>query len=231
MEHLIIRREADPKEVMKQLELTIIRQRNPWQILQLACLWSICEDGLNPKHFRNFRDRFLHACGYEYLPILHGLQLNGLLTEKTNSGLNPVRDIIPSSGKHTFSQIVKNMNLTVDADVPFDAKTATKPSYVFSDAYLPLIVQILSLNISEGWNKTKLQKSLGPDIPISSTPNPPKLDSRIKKAVLVCFIGGVSFAEIAALRQFAQNHNFRLVILTTNVLNREEFLKSFSETI
>lgn len=231
-EHSIIKKQINGNEIMKFLEFSIIRQTNPWQILQLICLWSICDDGISTKHFHHFRNLFLHSCGYEYLPILYSLQLNGLLIEKNVPiNLNPIVGPFRGTGKTSFSQIVKNMNLTTDSDESFDAKTSTKPSYVFSDAYIPLMVQLLTMTMTDGWNQTKLSKLLGPDIPVNSTPNITKLDNRIKKAILIVFIGGITFSEIASIRQFSQNNNFRIIILTSHILNREEFLKSFSETI
>uniref|UniRef100_A0AC34QA90 Uncharacterized protein n=1 Tax=Panagrolaimus sp. JU765 TaxID=591449 RepID=A0AC34QA90_9BILA len=144
--------------------------------------------------------------------------------------LNPIVGF-RGTGKTSFTQIIKNLNLAAESDEVFDAKTSIKPNYVFSGAYVPLMVQLLATTMTDGWNQAKLSKLLGPDIPVNSTPNPTKLDNRIKKAILVVFIGGITYAEIASIRQFSHNNNFRIIILTSHVINREEFLKSFSETI
>lgn len=251
LEHAIVRRDADPNAVMEHLELAICRQQNPWAVLQLVCLWSICEgshhhslslnieiilDGLLSKHFHAFRTLFLHACGYDYLPVFHYLQLNGLLIERSiPASMNPVGGSFKINSKEprkaSFPQIAKSLRLISPSDTPFDAKTASNPSYVFSDAFTPVACQIISQTVSDGWSTPRLQKVFGSEIPITSTPNPAKPDNRIKKALLIAFIGGVTFAEIAALRQFAQNSNFRLIVVTSHILNREEFLKSFVENI
>uniref|UniRef100_A0A7E4W9Z3 Vacuolar protein sorting-associated protein 33B n=1 Tax=Panagrellus redivivus TaxID=6233 RepID=A0A7E4W9Z3_PANRE len=238
LEHAIVRRNADPTAVMEYLEICLCKQQNPWTVLQLACLWSICDDGLASKHFHAFRTKFLHACGYEYLPVLHYLQLNGLLTERSVPAASGVAKVtalkeavnVASIRKGSFAAISKALTLCPESDKPFDAKSSTAPSYAFSETYTPLIVQMVAQTVSDGWSTTKFQKALGPDIPLSCHPAAPaKPDNRLRKAILVAFIGGVTFAEIAALRQFAQNTNFRIMIVTSHVIQREEFLKSQGE--
>uniref|UniRef100_A0A914YA03 Vacuolar protein sorting-associated protein 33B n=1 Tax=Panagrolaimus superbus TaxID=310955 RepID=A0A914YA03_9BILA len=241
IEHAIVRREADANIVMEHLELAICKQQNPWAVLQLACLWSICEDGLLSKHFHAFRNLFLHACGYDYLTVFYYLQSNGLLIEKSTpsakTSIGGASFKINSnfkelSRKTSFSHLTKSLRLTPASDIPFDPKSINpNPSYVFSDAYTPIACQIVSQTVADGWSTSKLQKVFGPEIPITSSLNPVKPDNRIKKALLVSFIGGVTFAEVAALRQFAQNSNFRIIVVASHVLNREEFLKSFIEIV
>lgn len=103
-------------------------------------------------------------------------------------------------------------------------------SYVFSDAYIPLICRIVENTITEGWNEVKLKRIFGDSIPIFSTnPTASKPDNRIRKAIVICFIGGVTYAEIAALRLFAQNNDFRIIIVTTNIIQRSNFMQNLSE--
>lgn len=105
-----------------------------------------------------------------------------------------------------------------------------KISYVFSDAYVPLICRIVENTAAEGWNELKLKRIFGDSIPIFCTnSSAPKPDNRIRKAIIVCFIGGVTFAEIAALRLFAQNSDFRIIIVTTHIIQRSNFMQNLSE--
>lgn len=104
--------------------------------------------------------------------------------------------------------------------------------YMFSDAYIPMIARLVDLIVSEGWDEAKLKKIFGDGAPLYCTnPRASKPDNRIRKAILVGFVGGCTYAEISALRCFAQNSDFRLIILTTNILHREEYLKSLAEVI
>lgn len=102
--------------------------------------------------------------------------------------------------------------------------------YVFSDAYVPLICRIVENTTTEGWNEIKLKRIFGDLIPVFCTnPSAAKPDNRIRKAIIVCFIGGVTFAEIAALRLFAQNSDFRIIIITTHIIQRTNFMQNIAE--
>jgi len=50
----------------------------------------------------------------------------------------------------------------------------------------------------------------------------------VPRVVLVCFVGGCTFAEIAALRFLAaqEDNNVEFLIATTKVVNKHSFLDS-----
>lgn len=48
-----------------------------------------------------------------------------------------------------------------------------------------------------------------------------------QRTVLVVFIGGVTFAEVAALRFLGRQRNVRFVVLTTKVITGDSLLQSF----
>ncbi|KAI6191223.1 hypothetical protein M3Y97_00204800 [Aphelenchoides bicaudatus] len=234
VEHAIVRNEADPAQIMDFLESLICRQHNVWQILQLVCLWSLTYNGIPSKHYQTFRTLFLHAYGYEHIISLYSLQLHGYLVEQNSSLLNtsinalpnqsPKKRSIISSG---FNQLSKTLNLCPKAN-----EKRSDGSYVFSDAYLPVIVSLLDQLVTEGWQPSLIQKAFGAETPhFCSNPAVSKPDKRIRKAILVCFLGGVTHAEIASIHRFAHDNNFRIIILTTHIINREAFIRSFTEII
>ncbi|KAI1724180.1 sec1 family domain-containing protein [Ditylenchus destructor] len=161
------------------------------------------------------------------------------------------RSLISSSGtsacQNSFSSIAAALNLcprSPQEEGPNSTKSqskanlpSTEPSlsgpkqglgYIFSDAYVPLISRLLELCVTEGWNDVKFKKVLGEGNVFCTNPSAPKPDNRIHKAILVCFVGGVTFAEIASLRAFAQNRSFRVIIITSNIIHRENFLQSLA---
>lgn len=235
LEHAVVRNEVDNAQVMDFLESLICRQHNQWQILQLACLWSLVNKGITSKHFQQFKTLFLHAFGYEHIISLYNLQSLGLLTEQNTSLLNnlsqnplptqsPQRHFCPSN----FTQLSKTLNLSPKAG----NEKLTGSGYVFSDAYIPVACRLLELLVSDGWQPNLILKAFGAETPhFCSDPTVPKPDKRIRKAILVCFLGGVTYAEIASIRRFAQDNNFRIIILTTHIINRESFIKSLTEII
>lgn len=63
MEHGIVQGTADAEELTSFFETWICRQQNPWQVLQLASLWSVCENGIPTTEFQHLRSCFLRAFG------------------------------------------------------------------------------------------------------------------------------------------------------------------------
>ena len=49
-----------------------------------------------------------------------------------------------------------------------------------------------------------------------------------EQIVLVFFIGGVTYSEIAALRFWGVRNRVRFIFATTSIINGEKLLKSFS---
>lgn len=222
LEHAIVRNEVDASQVMEFMESLICRQHDQWQILQLACLWSLTSNGIITKHYQQFRRLFLHAYGYEHLISLYNLQLLGLLFEQNNPPI--LKSLRPSN----FNQLSKSLNLCPKAG----GEKLSGSGYVFSDAYIPVACRLLELLASEGWQPALIQKAFGAEIPyFCSDPTVSKPDKRIRKALLVCFLGGVTYAEVAAIRRFSQNNDFRIIILTTHIINRETFIKNLTEII
>ena len=48
-----------------------------------------------------------------------------------------------------------------------------------------------------------------------------------ERTVLVAFIGGVTFAEISALRFIGRQHGINVVVITTKLINGTTLLESF----
>ncbi|KAL3120936.1 hypothetical protein niasHT_005012 [Heterodera trifolii] len=80
----------------------------------------------------------------------------------------------------------------------------------------------------KGWDEAHLKRLFGEKCVHCTNPDARPPDNRIRRAILVCFVGGVTHAEIAYLRRFAQDFDFRLIVLTTHIINREQFLQSFT---
>ena len=58
-----------------------------------------------------------------------------------------------------------------------------------------------------------------------------KIPPSASKVVLVYFIGGVTYSEVAALRFLAKQKGYNLLIATTAVTNGTRMISSFVETV
>uniref|UniRef100_A0A915CTY4 Vacuolar protein sorting-associated protein 33B n=1 Tax=Ditylenchus dipsaci TaxID=166011 RepID=A0A915CTY4_9BILA len=211
LEQALVQGKFDAAEASKFIENCIRRRLNQWNVLQLACLWS---------------GMFLRTYGYDQLPLFCHLKLRGLLVERQNtpsSALTALRE-----GRRRQSLAAANPALpkkkTMDI---WRTNRKANLGYVFSDAYVPLVCRIVEQTVSEGQD-LKLKKILGEQNVFCTNPTAAKPDNRIRKAILVCCVGGVTYAEVACLRAFAQNNDFRIIIVTTSIIHRESYLQNLA---
>ncbi|KAL7074185.1 hypothetical protein ACQ4LE_006887 [Meloidogyne hapla] len=164
--------------------------------------------------------------------------MKGQLSDNLNSIINGL-NLIPSENdeqqqqKRKINKLIKENNLEDFSDNKSTTSTTQNNNnlslgYVFSNTFIPLISSIIDRIVTMGWNENYLKKVIGENSVFCTNPNAKAPDNRIRRALLVCFVGGVTFAEIASLRCFAQNQDFRLIILTTHIINRERLFKSYA---
>lgn len=134
----------------------------------------------------------------------------------------------------------QTLHLTVDDSVEVNPKDI---SYVHS-FYAPLTARLVEHSLKPlGWQtlKSQINNLPGPtfeDFQVQligiggrhaggATPSETSL-LHARRVVLVVFVGGCTFAEIAALRFLAaqEDNNVEFVIATTKVINKHSFLDS-----
>ncbi|VDL80340.1 unnamed protein product [Nippostrongylus brasiliensis] len=236
-EHELVAGTANISDVISYLEDCMLRELSSWQVLSLACLASLSQNGLVTKHFQSFRDHFLRTYGYEYLPILHSLSTKRLLIEKPRpivGGGNPSVPPSPSisDALPTLPFLIKRLNLVpTSEDAAADLRNPSSMSYVFSGAFTPPFCQVVANAMVHGWNTNELKKTFGKVLVEENSyiPADRRPDNRMRKAILVFFLGGVTYAEVAALRLLAVQNNFRILIATTNIVHREQYVKYLGE--
>ncbi|XGW06953.1 hypothetical protein V3C99_016901 [Haemonchus contortus] len=236
-EHELVAGTANIADVISYLEDCMLRELPSWQVLSLACLASLAQNGLPAKHFQSFRDHFFRTYGYEYLPILHSLTSKRLLTEKPRpivGGAGPPAPSSPATGDSlpTLPFLIKRLNLVPTAeDAAVDLRNPSTMSYVFSGAFTPPFCQVVANAVVHGWNTNELKKTFGRVLVEENSyiPADRRPDNRMRKAILVFFLGGVTYAEVAALRLLAVQNNFRILIASTNIIHRETYMKYMSD--
>ncbi|KHN86363.1 Putative esterase C44C1.5 [Toxocara canis] len=194
LEHALISGNFDSDEVMVFLENAICRQSNQWQVLLLACLWSMCQNGIPSKYYSSFRTQFLRAYGHEYLPALHSLSLQGLLVERTSPQLttalkaHPVVAPTRHPTRPTFQFLSRRMSLLPSTEeTNINLRSPNQMRYVFSGAFTPVLCQIVGDTVTNGWNTFEMKKTFGDSVfcdQNSYTPASRPPDSRIRKAIL-----------------------------------------------
>ncbi|XP_057798899.1 vacuolar protein-sorting-associated protein 33 homolog [Salvia miltiorrhiza] len=210
------------------IEELLCKQEPLEKVLRLLILFSVTNSGLPKKHFDYLRRELLISYGPEHINTLDSLEKAGLL-RKQDSRSNWL------TIKRALQLIIEDTDTTNPNDI----------SYVFS-GYAPLSIRLVQQAIRSGWRSLEeiLKLLPGPHLEtkrggFSSIPSydtlPGSLNSSEKLAngrralVLVVFVGGVTFAEISALRFLSSQEGmaYDLILGITKVVNGRTLIETF----
>ncbi|KAI4196508.1 MAG: hypothetical protein LQ346_003213 [Caloplaca aetnensis] len=245
---------SDPTAQHDAIEELIARDIPLTTILRLLCLESTVSGGIRPKDLDNFKRMILHAYGYQHVLTLHNLEKMGLLVARTaaNPFYIPVGGSGATESKFTnYSALRKQLRLIVDE---VNEQDPNDIAYVYS-GYAPLSVRLVqaviqkqhllsitgnstpssssaqgfhpfdpSLQNIKGATFNKQQKS---DSEAALKARHMLTGSGKEKTVVVMFLGGITFTEIAALRFVARGlekdgATKKLLICTTGIVGGRE---------
>ncbi|XP_026540486.1 vacuolar protein sorting-associated protein 33B isoform X1 [Notechis scutatus] len=237
----------DIRESISFIEEHIDRQVTPIESLRILCLLSITENGLSPKDYRSLKTQYLQSYGPEHLLTFHNLKQLGLLTEQvsgetlaamenkvsklvTDKAAEKLSDAFSSlARKNNFRAISKKLGLIPRGTGEYDLKVPRDMAYVFSGAYVPLSCKIMEQVLERrGWlGLEEVARLLGGHEFVTATeePRPPAS----QQVILVVFLGGCTFSEVAALRFLGRERGLRFIILTTAITNSARLLESTME--
>lgn len=128
------------KECLDYIERNV--DEYPMRSLRLLCLLSITGDGIAPSELQTIQKSYLHAHGYENIPLFHKLETAGLLRYRKENLLRK----LPTWNRE-WSSHAQKLKLLPNQGKRSENKS-TCPSYVFSGTYIPAIVSIFKWKIS-----------------------------------------------------------------------------------
>ncbi|XP_010580470.1 PREDICTED: vacuolar protein sorting-associated protein 33A isoform X2 [Haliaeetus leucocephalus] len=159
--------------------------------------------------------------GYEHILTLNNLEKAGLLKPQT-------------SGRNNYPTIRKTLRLWMD-DV--NEQNPNDISYVYS-GYAPLSVRLAQLLARPGWRSIEEVLKMLPGPHFEERQQLPtglqkKRQHGENRVTLVFFLGGVTYAEIAALRFLSQMEDggTEYIIATTKLINGTSWIKSLMEKL
>ncbi|KAH8386564.1 hypothetical protein KR093_001209 [Drosophila rubida] len=204
----------------------IARHSELRNVLRLICLQCAAASGFKEHVLNYYKRELAHVYGLEVLLTISNLEKAGLLHAQNES--------------RAYAVLRKTLHLTVDDSVEVNPKDI---SYVHS-FYAPLTARLVEHSLKPlGWQslKSQINNLPGPtfeDFQVQligiggrhaggATPSESSL-LHARRVVLVMFVGGCTFAEIAALRFLAaqEDNNVQFVIATTKIINKHSFLES-----
>ncbi|XP_030677409.1 vacuolar protein sorting-associated protein 33A isoform X2 [Nomascus leucogenys] len=209
----------DTDKVNNYIEDCIAQKHSLIKVLRLVCLQSVCNSGLKQKVLDYYKREILQTYGYEHILTLHNLEKAGLLKPQTG-------------GRNNYPTIRKTLRLWMD-DV--NEQNPTDISYVYS-GYAPLSVRLAQLLSRPGWRSIEevLRILPGPHFE-ERQPLPTGLQKKRQpgenRVTLIFFLGGITFAEIAALRFLSQleDGGTEYVIATTKLMNGTSWIEALME--
>ncbi|KAF4661697.1 Vacuolar protein sorting-associated protein 33B [Perkinsus olseni] len=213
------------------------------RVLRLICLCSVVNGGIKMKTFKALTKNLIEWYGPKLIvPMLHHMTACGLLKLSSDTGADLV-----SSGSGKWQRMKQAFNLVVAGGGPEDDDGSniaadTGIAYAYS-GYAPLSIRLVELTEAQpnGWRGAAENLNLlwGPAIEVACGARPEILPGSVDqegtvgkgdKVVVVCFVGGVTYGEIAALRRLSavERKGRRFLVVTTEMLSHE---KLFNEII
>ncbi|KAK4353610.1 hypothetical protein RND71_025804 [Anisodus tanguticus] len=225
--------EAESYDICFEYVEEMIHKQEPLiNVLRLLILFSVTNSGLPKKNFDYLRRELLHSYGFEHIATLNNLEKTGLLKKQET--------------KSNWLTIKRALRLIVEDT---DTANPNDISYVFS-GYAPLSIRLVQHAIRSGWRPIEeiLKLLPGPHSDIkrggfSSSPSLDSLNGSLhssdkvvdgrRSLVLVVFIGGVTSAEISALRFLSAQEGmaYDIIVATTKIVNGSTLTETFVEKL
>ncbi|TDH66264.1 hypothetical protein CCR75_001850 [Bremia lactucae] len=222
--------------IFEQLEERIGDQEPLLGVLRQLCLQSVAAGGIKTKNYTHLSRELVQTYGFEMMLVLSNLEKAGLFSRRETLWNE-------ASGFNLARKSFRLLNEDVD---PRDPRDCAYVSRSHAAGYAPLSVRIVESAIKpRGWSAVQegLRQLPGPSGEVSQTFNKnagddstapaaaSKLDnfgSEDRKVLLVYYLGGVTFMEIAALRHLSRQPDcqYDIIVATTKIINGDTLLKS-----
>merc|ERR1711865_65427 len=205
---------GNAQNVLESLEDWIDDQRPFHEVLRLLCLYSMVNSGIKAKQLDQLKKNIVQAYGFEHLLTLCNAEKVGMLGYQ--------------QGKSMWSSIKRSFNLFVE-----EPGAEKDIGYAYS-GYAPLSVRLVQMtkSLQKGWRscQNELSYLYGPAQELAQPLDQNQSDEKSGEPsiCLVCFLGGVTYAEIAALRRLSEleDHRREFLIVTTEFMNAKKLFES-----
>ncbi|KAG1957754.1 vacuolar protein sorting-associated protein 33A [Pimephales promelas] len=197
-----------------------IAQKDPLiKILRLVCMQSVCNNGLKQKVLDYYKKEILQTYGYEHILTVKNLEKVGLLKPQ-------------SAMRNNYPTIRKTLKLWME---DANEQNPNDISYVYS-GYAPLSVRLTQVLARPGWRSIEEVLKMLPGPHFEERQQVPtglhkKRQPGENRTTLVFFLGGVTYAEIAALRFLSnmEDSGTEYIIATTKLINGTSWIKSLMD--
>ena len=208
VEHAIIMGESD-NSTFDYIERMIGQMEPLTTVLRLLCLLSVTQNGIKAKLFDFFRREIVQTYGYEHLLTLYNLERTGLLRKQES--------------KSNWNQLKQNFRLIFE-DV--DQRQPNDIAYAYA-GYAPLSLRLIEALYRTGWKNQPVAALPGEYFYGTLAVDDVEREQK-KPVVLLFFVGGVTFAEVAAIRYLNKvpGAEREFIVASTHLISSNSFLKA-----
>jgi hypothetical protein len=180
------------------------KKADKYNLLRILCLECAIHSGIKNKFLEQIKKDFLNIYGYEYLFLLRNLEKVGML--KVLDSQNFYTD-----ANKKLQLIFGNVNLNEPNDTSY--------AYI---GYSPIIIRLIEKGIAPGgWGNIKdVLKKIPGDSNFPTDESDIFSNNMDKQFILVVFIGGITYGELAGIRYLNNKlRNKKFIVITTNIIN------------
>jgi hypothetical protein len=182
----------------------IRKKSDEYDILKIICLYSIIHSGYKSKIYDQIRKEFFIVYGFQELFLWKNLERLGVLKS--------------SDSQNFYQTIMKKLNLINEEQ--FESKEQKDISYVYN-GFCPIFLKLIEKMVEKGWGNLKdILKELSPDFSYPPDENEIISNKTDKQFILLVFIGGITYGELAGIRYLNNKlRNKKFIVITTNIIN------------
>ena len=204
-----------PSTFFEAIDDELAKKGDLYNIIRILSIYSLINGGIKYKIFDSLRKDIINIYGFQELFFLNNLEKLKILKYYESSNIF----------YYDLNKKLKLINDSVDLNNPNDT------SYSFS-GYCPIFIRLIEKAFSKGWNTIKdLIKKIANEFDF------PEDESQIidsnnkdKKFVLLVFIGGITYGELASIRYLNKtSDDKKFIVLTTNMINSRKILNSMRQ--
>ena len=203
-----------PNKLHDFIEDELSKKANEYNLLKIICLESIIHSGIRYKVYEQIKKDFLNVYGYQEIFLWHNLEKMEILKQQDNNNF--------------YSDANKKLQLIFDN---VDINDPNDISYTYN-GYAPMFIRLIEKALSTGgWNAIKdLLRKIPGDTNFPSDETDIFSTSVDKQFILLIFIGGITYGELAAIRLLnKKNRNKKFIVITTGMTNTKKIFDSLKK--
>ncbi|MCQ2818945.1 MAG: Sec1 family protein [archaeon] len=185
----------------------ISKKEEMFKILRLMCIESLTHCGIYYKFYDQLKKFFLTVYGHQNIFLWRDLEELNILHKE--------------SKEYPYDFLCNKFNLIceyVNINEPND------PAYAYG-GYCPLNIRLIEAITKKGWKNIKdLIKRIPGEFDFPQDESEILKEDSENKIVLLVFLGGITYGEIAAIRFLNTVSNKKFVILTSGIIHSKRII-------